>query len=187
MALVTWLLCDRWNFVKLVCHTVPYERELLLAGPPRDPLSIHRLTTQTPRSPPLAGCLPYMSIASHEKSRRPRAPRPPAGSLRRLGSRGGSRGGGIPSPIGRRAGRIDPGAPALPALLTRAPPMYDPAAFERPACGADRGGRPRARRLAGYNWVSEANIVVETLSVPAFRRPAARERSAAGERLDVAA
>ena len=71
--------------------------------------------------------------------------------------------------------------------------MYDPAAFERPACGADREGRPRARQSAGNEEKSEAIIVVETLNVPAFRRvfpassPAARDGWAAWERLDVAA
>lgn len=65
--------------------------------------------------------------------------------------------------------------------------MYDPAAFERPARGADREGKRCARRLGGYNSESEANIVVETLSVPAFRQPAARDGSAAWERVDVAA
>lgn len=65
--------------------------------------------------------------------------------------------------------------------------MYDPAAFERPACGADREGKLCAPRPAGCIWVSEAIIGRETLSLPAFRQPAAREGSAAWERLDVAA
>jgi hypothetical protein len=63
--------------------------------------------------------------------------------------------------------------------------MYDPAALERPACGADRE-QARAIGTAGYNWLSEAIIVDETLSLPALRRPATR-RGCAWERVDVAA
>jgi hypothetical protein len=64
--------------------------------------------------------------------------------------------------------------------------MYDPAALERPAGGADREVGPVRAGSEAYKGMSEATIVVETLSRPAPRQPAARP-GCAWECADVAA